>query len=325
MQPSNRIQTLHQQIEETLFSLFRDREPQSLYQPMRHPLQSGGKRIRPLLLLLSAEAVGGDTEVCMNAAVAIELLHSFTLVHDDIMDHDDMRRGQPTVHVQWDEPTAILAGDGLVTMAYQSLLKTEHSEIISVLKRFTEGLLVLCEGQALDKAFEQRASVDMDEYLTMIHKKTAKLLEVSCEIGGILGKGTEKQVTGLKYFARELGIAFQIQDDLLDLICEETVFGKPRASDLMEKKQTYLTIHFCMNAPENRKKEYQQVFGKKELSPGDIRIIQELFEQAGTISAAREVIQQGTERAIRHLAQLEPGESRDLLETFALKIRDRAM
>lgn len=292
---------------------------------MAHPLRSGGKRIRPLLLLLSAEMVGGDATQCLDAAIAVELLHTFTLVHDDIMDHDDIRRGQPTIHKKWDEPTAILAGDGLVTLAYQSLLQTVHPQLIPVMQRFTDGLLVLCEGQALDKAFEKRDSIHLNEYLDMIYKKTAKLLEVSCEIGGILGNGGTDDVNNLKNFAREMGIAFQIQDDLLDILSEETVFGKPQCSDLIEKKQTYLTLHFQQHATPDQKDRFQRLCEKKQLSNRDIQDFQQLFEETGTLSSTRDMISQGIDKAMQYLAQFKTGESKNILESLAIKIRNRVM
>ncbi len=318
----SKLETMLQRIESRLSDLFDGHEPKSLYDPMFHPLKSGGKRIRPLLCLLSAEAVGGKTEPVYDAAVALELLHTFTLVHDDIMDHDAVRRGQPTVHVKWDEPTAILAGDGLVTLAYQSLLHTEHPRLIRVLRQFTEGLLVLCEGQALDKAFERLSQVSLEDYLLMIHKKTAKLLEVSCETGAILGGGSEEEIQSLKSFARELGIAFQIQDDLFDLISEETIFGKPQGSDLMEKKKTYLTIHFEQHADPEQLNTYHR-FYKNEISTDDLPVFIQLFEETGTIEATKEVVAGGIKKAVSHLSGLKPDEPRKMLEFFALQIGSR--
>jgi len=227
--------------------------------------------------------------------------------------------------VQWDEPTAILAGDGLVTLAYQILLKTEHPKLISVTKLFTEGLLILCEGQALDKIFENQKSVTMDEYMDMIHKKTAKLLEVTCVMGSILGNGNATEIESLKQFAQELGIAFQIQDDLLDLISEETVFGKPRGSDLIQKKQTYLTIHFNQNATSAQKESYHRLSQKKHLSEEDIQAVQLLFKETGTLQNTQNVITQGVDRAIFNLSKLNTGEPRDILKSLAMRIRDRVM
>ena len=322
MKPSSHIKNLQNQIEDRLESLFRDRQPKSLYEPMYHPLKSGGKRIRPLLCLLSAEAVGGSAEACLDAAVALELLHTFTLVHDDIMDHDKLRRGQPTIHAQWDEPTAILAGDGLVTLAYRSLLETRHPDLVQVMCHFTEGLLILCEGQALDKAFEKESEVSLGQYLDMIHKKTAKLLEVSCEMGGLLGNGTADEVKALQLFARELGIAFQIQDDLLDLVSEETVFGKPRGSDLIEKKKTYLTIHFEQHASHSQLEQYHQLL-QTHISTEDVSVFLNLFTESGTISSTKLQVDRGIDKAISYLSRLKSGKSREILECFALKIRDR--
>jgi geranylgeranyl pyrophosphate synthase len=322
MNASSHILHLQKQIEERLESLFRHRQPKSLYEPMFHPLRSGGKRIRPLLCLLSSEAVGGSAADCFDAALALELLHTFTLVHDDIMDHDKLRRGQPTVHIQWDEPTAILAGDGLVTLAYQSLLETRHPDLVQVMRRFTEGLLILCEGQALDKAFEKEKEVSLEHYLDMIHKKTAKLLEVSCEMGGLLGNGSSEEVKALQLFARELGIAFQIQDDLLDLVSDETVFGKPRGSDLIEKKKTYLTIHFEQHASGSQLEQYHRL-SQTHISSKDVPVFLKLFTESGTIGDTKMQINRGIEKAISYLSILKPGKSRQILEAFAVKIRDR--
>jgi geranylgeranyl diphosphate synthase type II len=212
------IQTLRSRIDKELQLLFQDKEPLSLYRPMQYVMDSGGKRIRPLLLLLCGEAVGGSVESCLQASLAVELLHTFTLVHDDIMDHDDLRRGRETVHKKWDESTAILAGDGLVTMAYKTLLKTKHDRLQDVLNLFTDGLLVLCEGQALDKEYETVSKISLEDYNRMIYKKTAKLIEVSCEMGVVLGNGSSAERDILRQFGINLGLAFQIQDDLLDII-----------------------------------------------------------------------------------------------------------
>ena len=149
--------------------------PASFYEPVRYVLASGGKRIRPILVILSCQAVGGTKESCMDAAAAVEILHNFTLVHDDIMDHDDLRRSRETVHKKWDEATAILAGDGLVAMAYHYLLKSNTNHIKEITEIFTNGIIDLCEGQALDKEFERRIDIDLDQYHVMIEKKTARL------------------------------------------------------------------------------------------------------------------------------------------------------
>jgi geranylgeranyl pyrophosphate synthase len=274
-------------------------------------------------MLLSSQAVGGKAADCLHAEVAVEILHTFTLVHDDIMDHDDTRRGRPTVHKKWDEATAILAGDGLVAKAYQTLLMTKSPRLLSILRIFTDGLLVLCEGQALDKAFETEEKITMDEYKEMIEKKTAKLMEISCEIGALLGNGSDKETTALKEFGHQLGIAFQIQDDILDLCSEESVTGKPVGSDLIQKKKTYLTIHFMNNASLSDREEYTKIIKNEPLTEKAIGHIRTLFENTGTIRSAQEVLEGYITKASEHLNGLMQNQARDDLEKLIKEIQHR--
>jgi geranylgeranyl pyrophosphate synthase len=318
-----RIKILKQRIEEEIRKPFQDREPEILYRPMFHLLEAGGKRIRPLLLILSCQSVGGCVDDCFDAGLAVEILHTFTLVHDDIMDHGDIRRGRPTVHKKWDESTAILAGDGLVTLAYQMLLKTEHPQIQLILRRFTSGLLILCEGQALDKKYETQDSVSIEEYENMIEKKTAKLIEVACEVGAILGNGTNDEITALKGFALFLGKAFQIQDDLLDILSDEEISGKPLGSDLIEKKKTYPTIHFLNNGSLSSKERFQELWVKEDLGRDDVLQIRDLFEQEETFQAAQEVVRNYISRAVRYLEVLKPEKASEDLKTMARMIQER--
>jgi len=303
--------------------VFQSRILDSLYEPMRHLLDGGGKRIRPILLVLACQAVGGNTESCLSAAVAVELLHTFTLVHDDIMDHDNVRRGEPTVHIKWDEATAILAGDALVTLAYKTMLKTNHPELRSVLDLFSEALLVLCEGQALDKDFEVRDSVSIHAYNDMIVKKTAKLMEVSCEIGVILGDGREEERQALRCFAGLLGQAFQIQDDLLDIISDQHILGKPLGSDLMEGKKTYLTIDFSHRADPVAKRRFKQLWGGGVLSQAEIKEIKGLFETAGTLQATQSAVETLTSQAIEPLMLLGASPARDTLIDLVRRLCER--
>ncbi len=320
---SQQIEKLTNIINEEIRKLFLDKRPISLYQPMFHLLNAGGKRIRPLLVILSCQAVGGKLEDSLDAAVAVEILHTFTLVHDDIMDHDDIRRNRATVHKKWDEATAILAGDGLVTLAYQVLLKTKHTDLQRVLKCFTDGLLVLCEGQALDKEFENRGDVSLEAYEEMIEKKTARLIEVSCEMGAILGNGNEEERKNLRLFANSLGKAFQIQDDLLDIMSEEKISGKPLGSDLIEKKKTYLTIHFLNNAGPAEKEKFQELWKKDSIGREDVLPIRKLFDKAGTIRSARTTVEELITTALYALNSLKRGEAREYLEKLTFKIKDR--
>jgi len=318
------MEPFKEQIEKRLQSAFSKKKPENLYAPMFYLIKAGGKRIRPWLLLLSCKAVGGKAEACLDAAVAVELLHTFTLVHDDIMDHDNLRRGIPTVHVKWDEPTAILAGDGLVTLAYQTMLKTRHPNLHSVLGLLTDGLLTLFEGQAMDKAFESQEHTFLADYQKMIEKKTAKLFEVACEIGAVLGNARPEHRNALKQFAKRLGIAFQIQDDLLDVVGEEKVLGKPIGSDIIERKKTYLNIHFAEHATPSQKKRFARVYGKKDLAKDDLALVHALFEDTRTLVSTRRCIERQIRQSVSSLQNLPPSRAKDRLVEFALSILGRS-
>ncbi len=214
------------QINKILSISVKNRKPASLYEPGSYILNSGGKRLRPLLVLLSAKAVGGEFKNAYNAAAAVEMLHNFTLVHDDIMDNADKRRGRLTLHKKYDHNTAILAGDSLLSVAYEYLLKDCNGNAKEVVSSFTHGLIEVCEGQSMDTDFELRKNVALSEYITMIKKKTAAMAEMCCRIGALLGGGSKSQVNALGNYGLNLGIAFQIQDDLLDISADEKEIWK---------------------------------------------------------------------------------------------------
>jgi len=220
------------------------------YEPIYFINRLKGKKIRPLLTVLSGLAVGGTIERVLKPATAIELLHNFSLVHDDIMDNDDTRRGQPTVHVKWDLGTAILAGDGLLGLAYRKLLQSPGEFIERIAKLFTDAMLEICEGQALDKTYESAATISEDKYLEMIGKKTACLISLACEIGAIVGGGEEKDIQNLASFGYKIGMGFQIQDDLLDIFADEQTLGKRVGSDMAMNKKTIVSIRLKAIAPE---------------------------------------------------------------------------
>jgi geranylgeranyl pyrophosphate synthase len=314
---------LIRRIEEPLRALFLGGTPSALYEPMAYVLGAGGKRIRPLLLILSCRSVGGALDACLDAALAVELLHTFTLVHDDIMDHDDLRRGRPTVHARWDESTAILAGDGLVTAAYASLLKTRHPDPVRILNAFTRSLTALCEGQSLDKTFESRGDVGEGEYFEMIDKKTASLIAACCEIGGILGLGTEDEISALKSFGSDLGSAFQVHDDWLDVASEDEVLGKPVGSDISERKTTFLSIHFLGRADAARRARFDALRGKKSFTERDMSELRDLFEGTGTFEAVRKVVGAKTGNALAALDRVRPTQAREDLRELAVSLLER--
>jgi len=309
-------------IEDRLSGLLGSGKPASLYEPMAYLVRAGGKRIRPLMLALSCGCAGGRIEDAIDAATAVELLHTFTLVHDDIMDHDDLRRGLPTVHRKWDDATAILAGDGLVTLAYLSLIKTKK-RLPEVLELFTAALLELCKGQALDKEFEARVEVSREEYLEMIDKKTGMLIRASCAIGGLIGSGDPARVKALEDFGRTLGRAFQIQDDLLDLESNESVSGKPRGSDLVARKKTSITIHFLSHAGEGAKTDFLKLWNSAAMNREAIAEARRLFENAGTFREVRAWVNGLVEEALSYTDILEDNPARAALRQLAHQIQVR--
>jgi len=231
-----------QRIEAEIRSVAGNPDIPLFYEPMRYVIELPGKRIRPLLVMLCAEIYGISPDQSGAAAIAVELLHDFTLVHDDVMDNDATRRGQPTVHVKWDVSTAILAGDGLMGLAFQKLLHSPAGDTALMTMRMTETMIEVCEGQALDKMFETSRDVSSEAYLDMINRKTAALIAFSCELGGLLAKTGDRVVENLRQFGRALGLAFQIQDDLLDVTADEEKLGKSVGSDFAMRKQNILTI-----------------------------------------------------------------------------------
>lgn len=292
-----------------------EREPQSLYDPIRYTLEGEGKRLRPVLLLLACDAVGGAVEVALPAAAAVELLHNFTLVHDDIMDRDDTRRGRATVHRKWDNDVALLAGDGLVALAYRHLLKTATPRLAHIAQIFTDGIIELCEGQALDREFEQRPQVRMANYLTMISKKTARLLAIGAQIGGTIGNGSEREVELLTAYAENLGIAFQIQDDLLDITVEQEILGKDFGSDIKRHKRTFLVIHALEHGTAAQQQYLQKVLQTPGLGTNDILKVRDIFQVAGTLAAAESAVRDYISRSRAALQDLA-----DTADVHALRI-----
>lgn len=310
-------------IDHKINSCIRKNEPVSLYEPLKYVLSASGKRIRPLLIVLSAEAVGGRINEAINAAVAIEVLHNFTLVHDDIMDNAESRRGRATVHVRWDSNTAILVGDELVALAYRELLRTKSKAIAQIADVFTEGVVEVCEGQAYDKEFELLRDVSIDDYLLMISKKTGKLFSVSSEIGALIGGGTEREIKALRSYGTFLGRAFQIQDDLLDVIADEKDFGKKIGGDIIEGKKTFLLIRAFERATGKDKKLIQSIIDHKGTSKKNISLVREIYERYGIIELAKQSVDKDIRYANLQLEKLRDSQSRDMLFWFSDLVLNR--
>ena len=310
-------------VEQRIRKVFAKRKPRSLYEPSAYLLESGGKRLRPLLVLLSAKAVGAKFSTAYNAAVAVELLHNFTLVHDDIMDNADKRRGRSTLHKKYDVNTAILAGDSLLSIAYEYLLKDCNGNAKNILASFTNGLVEVCEGQSLDKEFELRNNVSLNEYLDMIRKKTAVMAEMCCSIGAQIGGGTKAEINALETYGRNIGIAFQIQDDLLDIIADEAEFGKVVGGDLIEGKKTFLFIKAFEQAKGEDKKVLFEMILNKGIKRHQVDQYKEIYTRLGILDEAKKSIFHYSDIAVNSLKRLSKNEDREILKWIAYSLVDR--
>jgi geranylgeranyl diphosphate synthase type II len=310
-------------IERFLKSLLVVRDPVSVYEPIRYVLSAGGKRLRASLVLLGCEAVGGKAKDALPAAAAIEMLHNFTLVHDDVMDRADVRRGRPTVHKKWDTNVAILAGDEMIAYAYRSLLKTKTSRLREIIDIFNDAFVQVCEGQGLDKEFESRKHVSLDDYLLMIKKKTARVISAAVEIGSVIGGASPKLQKSLCRYGGHLGLAFQIQDDLLDVVGTQETFGKTIGGDIVEGKKTFLYLTALERSSAKDRTLLLSPVPPNGMRRERIRKVKEIYEREGVIAGAKREIAKRTLRAQRALAPLRNSDAKAMLVYLAdqLKVR----
>ena len=294
--------------------------PRGLYEASRHLVDSGGKRLRPSMLLLAAEAAGGEALALAPAAVSIELVHNFTLIHDDIMDNADVRRGRPAVHKIWGQSGAILAGDTLYSKAFQVLGMTAASpeRILGAMNMLSRTCTAICEGQWLDMEFESKDRVTENEYMEMIEKKTGVLYGASAGMGGLLAGASPEVVRALDEFGRLTGMGFQLQDDVIDLLTPEEVSGKRQGGDLIEGKKTLIMIHAFANDI------VVPVFSKKDASAEEIFRSISILEGSGSIEYARSRAEEMVAQGKRALDVLPPSSAKEtLLELADYMIRRR--
>ena len=291
-------------IDQKLESALKGRNPSSLYEPATYILGSSGKRLRPLLVLLSAKAVGGNIKKVYNAAISVEMLHNFTLVHDDIMDNADLRRGNLTLHKKYNLNTAILTGDILAAVAYEFLLMDCKVNAKQALDSFTKGLVEVCEGQSLDTEFETRKNVSLPEYINMIEKKTAALARMCCELGAYLADGSKNDIKALSNYGKYLGIAFQIQDDLLDITADKGEFGKRIGGDLMEGKKTFLFIEALEKANGKDKADLLKVIENKGIKENQIEYYKKIYKKLEVIEDAKAAIRKYSSKALKSIDKL---------------------
>ena len=298
-------------------------KPEVLAKASRHLIKAGGKRLRPCLTIASCEAVGGKKEDALEAAAAIEMLHNFTLIHDDIMDKDEFRRNVKTVHAQWGEPIAIIAGDALFSKVFEALaanasrLKLPAEQTAELFKTISRASFEICQGQTLDMLFEGRSDVSEQEYMQMVSAKTGALMEASARIGVMLGGGTPEQVEALAGYGRLMGIAFQIRDDVLGVVGEQEKFGKPVGSDLREGKCTLMVIHALAHASPEDAALLKRVLKNPEAEENELRAAIEVLKRTGSIEHANEKAQSLAREAKSKLKPLPESEAKSFLLELA--------
>jgi geranylgeranyl diphosphate synthase type II len=296
------------------------KDPASLYEPGNYFLELGGKRIRPVMCLMGNELFGEINPDAFDVATAIELFHNFTLIHDDIMDKAPLRRGLPTVHTKYGESTALLSGDVMLITAYEYLNRISTQYLHRILALFNRTAREVCEGQQWDMDFEQLETVSMPEYLRMIELKTSVLLAASLQMGGILGGASEGNCRYLYEFGRNLGIAFQIQDDYLDAFGDPEKFGKDVGGDIRQNKKTFLLVH-ALESDENCKKELLQLM--KENPADKVARVLAIFRECRVDEWARSLQLQYLDKALENLENIAvvSGRKKPLVELAEFLIR----
>ncbi len=303
------------------------REPDNLYAPIRYIMNLGGKRLRPVLTLLTAEIFGSSYKDALSAAIAIEVFHNFSLVHDDIMDAAPMRRGQPTVHEKWNTTTAILSGDAMLILAYQYFEDYEPKVFLALAKLFSRTALQVCEGQQWDIDFENSEKVLLKDYLKMIEYKTAVLVAAAMEMGAIIANASKEDCAAIYNFGLNLGIAFQIQDDYLDAFGNPENFGKQIGGDIIENKKTYLYLKALEFGSESETAEIKEFFTVKNHGNHEkIDAVKALFLSSGAADQALKGIEEYTQKAFEVLETINiDAEKKKILHHFGKNLMKRTV
>ena len=311
-------------------SLNWSKEPRGLYEPIEYTLASGGKRLRPTLALIAAEAIvnggllNGDViDQVLPAALALEVFHNFTLLHDDVMDRAEVRRGRPTVHVKWDDNTAILSGDQMLIEAYKLLSDVPADKLPKVLKWFNQMATGICEGQQYDVDFEHANQVSINDYMMMIEKKTSVLLAYAMKIGGYIAGANEQQQEALYQFGLHIGLAFQIQDDILDVYGDPKTFGKAIGGDICCNKKTFLLITALEKADGETKAELLQWLMATGRDEEKIAAVTEIYNRLGVRIDGETVMEEHTSLALQQLDKLPQNSATEQLRSLAEHLTTR--
>lgn len=318
---------ISEKINRYLKDLTYSRNPKGLYDPIEYVLSLGGKRIRPTLMIMAYELFKENTDSILDQAAGVEIYHNFTLLHDDLMDCADKRRSNPTVHIKWNSNTAILSGDAMTVLAYQYLSNCKDQYLSKVLKIFNRTAMEICEGQELDMEFEQRNDVAEAEYIEMIRLKTAVLLAASLKIGAVLAGASDEDAEQLYQFGIQIGLAFQLQDDYLDVYGNAENFGKNIGGDILCNKKTYLLIKALSIANDTQQKELGRWLSKKEFDPKEkITTVTNIYTQLNISSYCNKIIEDYYTEGLRCLERVSVDKERkQALKNYSQKLMHRKM
>lgn len=300
-------------------------EPRNLYDPISYTLSLGGKRVRPILCLMSTNLFSDIVDKAVKPAIALEIFHNFTLIHDDIMDNADVRRGKPTVHKKWNPNVAILSGDAAIIVAYKYVAQTDPMLLPEILKVFNATALEVCDGQQFDMEYEKLPVVTEDDYLRMIELKTSVLLAAAAKIGAILGGASLQDAERLYNFGRNLGLAFQLQDDLLDTYGDPKVFGKAIGGDIISNKKTFLMINALKLATQPFQVALQKLLKNEEIAPEEkIALVKAIYDEVGVKEITQKKIDFYYKLALAEIAKISVREERkEAILSYAEKIMGR--
>ena len=310
-------------INQVIESLDWSKDPKGLYEPIGYTLASGGKRIRPTLAMIASSLFGGKEEEVLPAALALEVFHNFTLLHDDVMDRAEVRRGRPTVHVKWNDNTAILSGDQMLIEAYKLLSHVPTDKLPQVLQWFNTMATGICEGQQYDVDFEQKNEVSTAEYMKMIELKTSVLLAYALKIGGYIAGANPAQLESLYQFGLHIGLAFQIQDDILDVYGNPETFGKAIGGDICCNKKTFLLLTAFEKADPQSKAELQQWLAISNRNQEKIAAITAIYDHLGVRAAGETAMEEHTTLALAQLDTLPQNEATAQLRSLAERLATR--
>jgi geranylgeranyl diphosphate synthase type II len=301
------------------------KEPKNLYEPISYILGLGGKRIRPVLTLMTTEVFNADYKKALPAAMAVEVFHNFSLVHDDIMDDAPLRRGHQTVHEKWDVNSGILSGDAMLILAYQYFEQYEPPTFMQLAKLFSKTALEVCEGQQWDVDFETRDDVTISEYLKMIEYKTAVLVAAAMKMGAIIAQTSEENANLIYEFGLNLGLAFQLQDDYLDAFGDPKTFGKQVGGDIIENKKTYLYLKAMSFSSKDEASQLTQVFSNRlEDNTDKINWVKNIFNKSGASKATKQAIEDYTFKAFATLEKMNIGvDKKAILSAFGENLMSR--